>query len=138
MTKSPQIPPFEPGGLIPNGASLPPPDNGRPAMRQEDLDSLRRAHERAAAVRALLGDAGLDDGTDEFYFDRSLIPPGWDYEWKMQSVLGKEDPAYQVALRRKGWEPVPASRHPDTMPAGEKGPNITRKGMMLMERPMET
>jgi len=42
-----------------------------------------------------------------------------------------------VALARKGWESVPASRHPELMPMGYKGGEITRKGMVLMERPLE-
>lgn len=132
----PDMPKFE-GGLIPGAPLAQQLNNGRPSMRQEDIDSLERARLRTAQVRDLLGDAGLDDGTDEFYIDPSVIPAGWCYEWKMISVLGKEDPAYSVALRRKGWEPVPAIRHPEMMPLGERDGPITRKGVMLMERPQE-
>jgi hypothetical protein len=49
-------------------------------------------------------------------------------------LLGKEDPAYKVQLARAGWEPVPASRHPEMMPIGNYAV-IERKGMILMERP---
>jgi hypothetical protein len=52
-------------------------------------------------------------------------------------VLNQEDPAYQVALARKGWEPVPASRHPEMMPGGAAINSIERKGMVLMERPKD-
>ena len=55
---------------------------------------------------------------------------------RRQRVLGQEDPAYPVALRRTGWEPVPVSRHPEMMPPGAGGV-IERKGMVLMERPKE-
>ena len=51
--------------------------------------------------------------------------------------MGQEDPAYQVSIARKGWEPVPASRHPSMMPDGNKYQIIERKGMILMERPLE-
>jgi hypothetical protein len=51
--------------------------------------------------------------------------------------MGMEDPAYQVQIARMGWEPVPASRHPNMMPEGNKYLIIERKGMVLMERPLE-
>jgi hypothetical protein len=52
-------------------------------------------------------------------------------------VLNQEDPAYQVSLAQRGWESVPVSRHPGLMPKGYKGAEILRKGMVLMERPLE-
>ena len=55
----------------------------------------------------------------------------------MLTVLGKEDPAYQVSLARTGWEAVPAKRHPEMMPHDYKEAAITRRGMILMERPKE-
>ena len=105
----------------------------RPAMREEDPRT--RASRRAEEVRNHLG--GLDDGTDEFFIDPRDIPPGWSYEWKRKTVLGQEDPAYMVSLARKGWEPVPASRHPHMMPDGYSNAAIERKGLVLMERPLE-
>lgn len=110
-------------------------DPSRPPLRE--ASSAERAALRAAEVREHLGGGGMDEGTDEFYIDRTIIPDGWDYEWKMQQVMGKEDPAYAVGLARKGWEPVPASRHPALMPHDSQERTITRKGMVLMERPME-
>jgi hypothetical protein len=112
-------------------------DFERPSFRPETAkseDPRTRAAQRAAELRNHLGN--LDEGPDEFYFDANLIPDGWSYEWKRQRVLGAEDAAYSVALRRTGWEPVPASRHPEMMPTGATG-YIERKGMILMERPKE-
>jgi len=75
----------------------------------------------------------MDEGTDEF---RAPKPPdGWEYEWKRKTVLGQEDPAYQVQLARMGWEPVPTSYHPEMMPGMGNFPNIERKGQSLMMRP---
>jgi hypothetical protein len=105
----------------------------RPAMREEDPRA--RAARRTAELRNHLGDA--DEGADEFYVPGEYVPPGWDYEWKRKTTLGAEDPAYQVSIARKGWEPVPASRHPDMMPMGNGAATIERKGMVLMERPKE-
>lgn len=111
----------------------------RPTMRPEATtgESPReRAARRTAELRGHDTDLG-DDGNDEFFIELGIIPDGWSYEWKARTILGAEDPAHQVALARKGWEIVPASRHPELMPMGYKGVEITRKGMVLMERPME-
>ncbi len=108
----------------------------RPASaRAEAVSARQRATERAAAIREHLGD--LDEGTDEFFIDKRIMPDGWEYEWKRHTVLGEEEPSYQVALARMGWEPVPASRHPSFMPEGSGSRIIERKGMVLMERPKE-
>jgi len=111
----------------------------RPEMRPNataDENPRDRAARRAAELRGHAADLN-DDGTDEYYIELGIIPEGWSYEWKTRTILGAEDPAHQVALARKGWESVPASRHPELMPMGYKGAEITRKGMVLMERPLE-
>lgn len=105
----------------------------RPEMREENPRSA--AARRAAEILGHLGD--MDEGVDEFYMSPDQVPDGWTYEWKRRTVYGQEDPAYQVALARTGWEPVPARRHPEMMPAGWKGETIERKGMVLMQRPRE-
>jgi len=105
----------------------------RPAFREEDPRT--RAARRAAELR---NHGSLpDEGTDEFWIPRDIVPPGWDYEWKRRTVMGQEDPTYAVHLARAGWEPVPVSRHPQLMPSGWRGQIIERKGMVLMERPSE-
>jgi len=111
----------------------------RPNMRPEASVTetpRERAARRAAELRGHDTDLG-DDYNDEYYIELGIIPDGWSYEWKTRTVLGAEDPAHQVALARKGWESVPASRHPELMPIGYTGAEITRKGMVLMERPLE-
>ena len=111
----------------------------RPNMRPEATASespRERAARRVSELRGHDTDLG-DDGTDEYHIELGIIPDGWSYEWKTRTILGAEDPAHQVALARKGWEIVPASRHPELMPMGYKGVDITRKGMVLMERPLE-
>ena len=111
----------------------------RPAMRPSakvEESPRDRAARKAAELRAHR-EGTMDDGTDEFFVEPGIIPDGWTYEWKTKTILGAEDPAHQVKLARDGWEAVPANRHPEMMPAGYKGVEITRKGMILMERPME-
>ena len=43
----------------------------------------------------------------------------------------------QVTLAQRGWDAVPAYRHPEMMPTGYKGATIDREGQRLMERPLE-
>jgi hypothetical protein len=104
-----------------------------PPLRADDPRS--RAAKRAAEIRGNVG--SMDEGVDDFYIDTREIPDGWTYEWKRRTIAGQEDPAYQVSLARMGWEPVPADRHPNMMPVRGQYTTIERKGMMLMERPME-
>lgn len=105
----------------------------RQPMREED--PLIRAKRRTAELRDHLGDDY--DSTDDFFISPSDIPNGWAYEWKRKTIMGQEDPAYQVALARSGWDAVPASRHPSYMPDTGNYAVIERKGMVLMERPSE-
>lgn len=109
----------------------------RPSMRADvrEEDSASRAARRAAELRGHLGD--IDQGNDEFYVDVSSIPDGWTYEWKRKSIMGAEDTSHTISLARMGWEAVPASRHPEMMPAHFAGNTIERKGLILMERPTE-
>ena len=99
------------------------------------LPSQKTAAERAAEIRSGFDGGNMDEGTDDFFIEQEKIPDDWTYEWKRFTVLNQEDPSYQVQLRRQGWEPVPAARHPEMMPVGSKDPTIIRKGMILMERP---
>jgi len=105
----------------------------RPPVREESPSE--RAARRAEEIRGHLGD--MDEGTDEFYISKDMIPDGWTYEWKRRSILNQEDPAYAVQLAREGWEAVPAKRHPQMMPGNSTHDVIERKGMVLMERPSE-
>ena len=105
----------------------------RPEVREEDPRT--RAARRAAEIRNH-GNVD-DDGVDEVFVDPAVIPPGWSYEWKRRTVMNEENAAYQVQLQLKGWEPVPSSRHPEYMPNNGRFAHIERKGMVLMERPLE-
>jgi len=95
---------------------------------------MERARRRAAELRE---HGSFDPGGDKFRFDLSIIPPGWSYEWKRVSIYNAPDPSYQVNLAQRGWDAVPASRHPEMMPIGYEGATIDREGMRLMERPAE-
>lgn len=104
-------------------------------------DPRARAARRAFELREHLGN--LDKGDDEYAIDPRIIPDGWSYEWKRRTVLmaDRDDGAnasYMVLTQQRGWEAVPTSRHPDMMPRGHNpSAAIERKGMVLMERPLE-
>jgi hypothetical protein len=100
---------------------------------------FREAALRAEELRNRMRDqSGFETGDmyDEFYINPSVIPDGWDYNWKLKSVYGMEDKDHVREMYKVGWEPVPSKRHPEMMPIGYNGA-IERKGMMLMERPSE-
>lgn len=104
-------------------------------QEQSKDDPRARAAARAAELREHGG--ATDDGLDEFYINPDIVPDGWGYEYKRLTVLGQPDPSYQVGLAQRGWEAVPASRHPELMPDGYTGNTIERHGQILMERPSE-
>ena len=110
-----------------------PRESMRAGVREET--PADRARRRAAEIRGTFDP--YDDGVDEFAIPKELIPEGWTYEWKRHKLINQEDPSYQVELRRRGWDPVPASRHPEMMPTSYKGDTIERKGLILMEKPTE-
>jgi hypothetical protein len=107
----------------------------RKPMRSEmrDESPVERAKRRAAEIKQH-GAFSIEDNIDKFYINPDDVPEGWSYEWKRLTLLGKEDPSYQVNLARTGWEAVPAERHPSYMPEGNFR-HIERDGMILMERP---
>ena len=98
-------------------------------------DPRARAARRASELRDHRGE--WTEGQDSFAIDPRIIPDGWSYEWKVQSVLGARTASKEIEQMRSGWEPVPASRHPELMPRGWTGSCIERDGQMLMERPKE-
>lgn len=75
---------------------------------------------------------------NRFDIDEDRIPVGMTYEWKRMKFMGLEDIEHLVNLDSNGWLPVPADRHPEL--AGtrlQKGADIVRGGLCLMERPCE-
>lgn len=93
--------------------------------------SLARAEARLREIRGNSPDMG--ETRDRFYAPPP--PDGFDYQWKMRSVMGEEQNSYIVELSRQGWEAVPLSRHPELMPHGWSGNTIEVDGLVLMERP---
>ena len=100
----------------------------RPALRESSREA---AEKRALEIMSNFNVS--DEAVDKFAAPPA--PDGWEYEFKRRTIYNQEDPAYQIALARSGWQPVPASRHPGEMPLGNTYQTIERDGMVLMERP---
>lgn len=108
-----------------------------PARRAEQRSTEQRdLPERAIRTRQ------RSVNTDPFYIDPIEVPPGTSWEWKRSSNLGAEDTEHQISMLEAGWEPVtwemrnPGKRPPGLTAIGLKDP-CKRKGMILMERPLE-
>lgn len=98
--------------------------------------SLAEALARAAEIDA--NDDGSRRRGGEFDVDSAVIPAGWHYEWKRDTVLNQRDPSYAVTLAKAGWRAVPRSRHPEMMPSDWPGDTIMRGGQLLCEIPKTT
>lgn len=107
----------------------------RPELRAEGPrpDSVREAELRAQEI---MEDLDGWDGVQgsELNIPSTLAPDGWEYQWRAQTVLGKDNRHHMLNLLRTGWRAVPASRHPWLMPAGYEG-SIEIGGQVLMEIP---
>ena len=102
--------------------------------KETSEQSLARAEAR---IRQLRGNPDLQDGGGERDKYWAPSPPnGFDYQWKLKSVMGQDDIDRIRQIELAGWEPVPLSRHPELMPKGWKGDTIEVGGLVLMERPM--
>ena len=114
----------------------------RPEQRPESprMAEVRAEDPRAEAERIANEWFGhldsLGPQRDKYHIDPHKFPDGWTYEWKTFTVVGKENPQYQVQLARAAWRAVPVIRHPELMPGGwDPNSAIIIDGMMLMERP---
>ena len=108
------------------------PNNSKPAPKEASADSRARAEAR---VRQLRGNPELS-GLDRDKYWAPPPPDGWDYQWRLKSVMGRDEIDQIRQDELNGWEAVPLSRHPDLMPKGWQGSTIEVGGLVLMERPL--
>lgn len=108
-------------------------------MTQEKsrIEDTRAAETRDANIRRNL----RMEYSDSLYIDPQDVPPDVEYRWVRESVMGKPDMARMSVMKKKGWDPVPSSRHPERMidvnathlPSHLKG-CIYHEGLVLCER----
>jgi hypothetical protein len=73
---------------------------------------------------------------DPFYIPKSMIPKGFDVNWKTVTVYGKPvDESVMVEYQEQGWKPATSDQFPRLVVDGAPGKAIFRKGMQLMIRP---
>lgn len=128
-------------GLL--GADLPEAEALKDAPEDIKARLTRQEKDKLSLAEALAREAEIDSNDDgsrhgagnEFAFDLSIVPAGWHYEWKRDTVLNERSPAYFTALAKSGWRAVPRDRHPDMMPGDWPGETIMRGGLILMQIP---
>jgi len=103
-----------------------------PDHKESSQDSKARAEAR---IRAIRGNPDLANVGDRDKYWAPPPPDGWDYQWKLKSVLNQDDNERIRQNEMNGWEPVPLGRHPELMPRGWRGDTIEVGGLVLMERP---
>lgn len=99
--------------------------------KETSAESRARAE---AKVRAIRGNPELQGMERDKYY-APPPPDGWDYQWKLKSVMNQDDLDRIRQVEAAGWEPVPLSRHPELMPRNYTGETIEVGGLVLMERP---
>ena len=116
--------------------------NGDNALYQSEAQAVQRdprARARDAAPREVAPPTSGERirrrrrTADPFSFDQRIIPTGFSYEWKRESVFGEPDTTHMIEMRENHWKPVPASRHPELAMMGDTV--IRRGGTVLCERP---
>jgi len=107
--------------------------------RENRIVSGRTAERREAEIRRLKD----MDYRNPLYVPPEYVPDDMEYAWGTYSLLGVPRPSRMMELRQKGWEPVPADRHPDLAFAefvesnAQMRGHIWRDGLILIERPAE-
>ena len=76
----------------------------------------------------------------KLYVPKHKIPDGMTYSWVRESTLNEPDPDNMTDRMIRGWQPVPAARHPEMVPPplpGYEGMEISvirRGGLILCEK----
>lgn len=76
----------------------------------------------------------------KLYVPKHKIPEGMTYSWVRESTLNEPDPDNMTDRMVRGWQPVPASRHPEMVPPplpGYEGMEVSvirRGGLILCEK----
>lgn len=107
--------------------------------RASRMASTRSANNRESGMRR----APETHYQSKLYVPKDKIPTGMTYAWVRESTLNEPDPDNMTDRMIKGWQPVPANRHPEMVPPplpGYEGMEVTvirRGGLILCERHTE-
>lgn len=102
----------------------------------KSIETPEQSRARAEAkARKLRGNPELS-GMDRDKYWAPPPPDGWDYQWRLKAVMGKDEIDQIRQDELNGWEAVPLSRHPELMPRNWQGNTIEVGGLVLCERPL--
>lgn len=107
---------------------------------------MARASRMAQSRTAETREAGMRKRPEthfqsKLYVPKDKIPTGMTYAWVREATLNEPDPDNMTDRMIKGWQPVPANRHPEMVPPplpGYEGMEvqvIRRGGLILCECP---
>ena len=105
--------------------------------RASRMASSRTAETRSAEMRK----QPETHYQSKLYVPKEKIPTGMVYSWVRESTLNEPDPDNMTDRMVRGWQPVPAVRHPEMVPPplpGYEGMEVTvirRGGLILCEKP---
>lgn len=109
---------------------------------KEEPEAARRMTQRPDGQRSSTPRRRRQTSDNPFHIAAIEIPDGSTWEWKRVSTFGQVDVENQITAKEAGWLPVtwemrdPMTRPPGLTEIGMKEP-VIRKGLMLMERPVE-
>jgi hypothetical protein len=107
---------------------------------------MARASRMATSRAAESREAGMRKSPDthfksKLHVPKDKIPPSMSYAWVREATLNEPDPDNMTDRMIKGWQPVPAARHPEMVPPplpgyeGTEASVIRRGGLILCECP---
>ena len=103
--------------------------------RKDRIDDSRNLHTRDAETRRSEIIRKLSQPFNDLLDVGSYpIPAGVKYYWGRKTLLGETDHERLPELFQKGYERVPADRHPDLIDPESKSNYIQKKGLVLLER----
>lgn len=76
----------------------------------------------------------------KLFVPKAKIPTGFTYAWVRETTLNEPDPDNMTDRMIRGWQPVPATRHPEMVPPplpgyeGTEATVIRRGGLILCEK----
>lgn len=112
-------------------------DKDKLDIKRESLEVKRDIIDREKYARNLMNNAAKD----KIYVDPSTVPEGMTYCWIRLSIHNEPDVGRESMMLRSGWDPVPASRHPDLVINDYLGRGMNSRGyilntgLMLCEKP---
>ena len=107
--------------------------------RSSRISTTRAAESREAGLRK----RPETHFNSKLYVPKDKIPANMTYAWVRESTLNEPDPDNMTDRMIRGWQPVPASRHPEMVPPplpgyeGTEAQVIRRGGLMLCQKRKE-